>query len=81
MDIYKNIYTHTHTHNGHAVAKGVRPSGLRRWRKAPVRNGVGSNPTVVSKCAPVARALSRYHHHLNGAMHVFRPQMDRRTFI
>ena len=23
------------------------PSGLRRWLKAPVRKGVGSNPTAV----------------------------------
>ena len=26
----------------------VWPSGLRRWLKAPVRKGVGSNPTVVN---------------------------------
>ena len=25
----------------------VWPSGLRRWLKAPVRKGVGSNPTAV----------------------------------
>ena len=31
-----------------AVApKTVWPSGLRRWLKAPVRKGVGSNPTAV----------------------------------
>ena len=24
------------------------PSGLRRWLQAPVRKGVGSNPTAVS---------------------------------
>ena len=24
------------------------PSGLRRWLQAPVRKGVGSNPTVVT---------------------------------
>ena len=30
-----------------AFAKTVWPSGLRRWLKAPVRKGVGSNPTAV----------------------------------
>ena len=29
------------------VDKTVWPSGLRRWLKAPVRKGVGSNPTAV----------------------------------
>ncbi len=29
------------------VSKTVWPSGLRRWLKAPVRKGVGSNPTAV----------------------------------
>ena len=28
--------------------KTVWPSGLRRWLQAPVRKGVGSNPTAVS---------------------------------
>ena len=28
--------------------KTVWPSGLRRWLKAPVRKGVGSNPTAVT---------------------------------
>ena len=28
----------------------VWPSGLRRWLQAPVRKGVGSNPTAVSLC-------------------------------
>jgi hypothetical protein len=28
-------------------ATTVWPSGLRRWLKAPVRKGVGSNPTAV----------------------------------
>ena len=28
-------------------SKTVWPSGLRRWLKAPVRKGVGSNPTGV----------------------------------
>ena len=27
----------------------VWPSGLRRWLKAPVRKGVGSNPTAVNQ--------------------------------
>ena len=27
--------------------KTVWPSGLRRWLQAPVRKGVGSNPTAV----------------------------------
>ena len=36
----------------HACARGrpfetVWPSGLRRWLQAPVRKGVGSNPTAV----------------------------------
>ena len=29
------------------LLKTVWPSGLRRWLKAPVRKGVGSNPTAV----------------------------------
>ena len=29
------------------IIKTVWPSGLRRWLKAPVRKGVGSNPTAV----------------------------------
>ena len=28
----------------------VWPSGLRRWLQAPVRKGVGSNPTAVTSC-------------------------------
>ena len=33
------------------VGKTLWPSGLRRWLKAPVRKGVGSNPTgVTSHC-------------------------------
>ena len=31
-----------------AVRMTVWPSGLRRWLKAPVRKGVGSNPTAVT---------------------------------
>ena len=29
----------------------VWPSGLRRWLQAPVRKGVGSNPTAVTRIA------------------------------
>ena len=29
------------------ILKTLWPSGLRRWLKAPVRKGVGSNPTGV----------------------------------
>ena len=36
---------------GH-VSKTVWPSGLRRWLQAPVRKGVGSNPTAVIFAAP-----------------------------
>ena len=32
---------------GAAASKTVWPSGLRRWLQAPVRKGVGSNPTAV----------------------------------
>jgi hypothetical protein len=45
--------------------KTVWPSGLRRWLKAPVRKGVGSNPTAVisyiitSTCACIALAGRR----------------------
>ena len=31
--------------------KTLWPSGLRRWLQAPVRKGVGSNPTGVTFCA------------------------------
>ena len=39
-------------------AKTLWPSGLRRWLKAPVRKGVGSNPTGVmfKTCASKAAA-------------------------
>ena len=33
-------------------AETVWPSGLRRWLKAPVRKGVGSNPTAVTSSHP-----------------------------
>ena len=32
------------------LGKTVWPSGLRRWLQAPVRKGVGSNPTAVICC-------------------------------
>ena len=32
------------------LAGTVFPSGLRRWLQAPVRKGVGSNPTAVTLC-------------------------------
>ena len=32
------------------LAGTVWPSGLRRWLQAPVRKGVGSNPTAVTLC-------------------------------
>ena len=32
----------------HAFDRTVWPSGLRRWLQAPVRKGVGSNPTAVT---------------------------------
>ena len=31
-----------------SIFKTVWPSGLRRWLQAPVRKGVGSNPTAVT---------------------------------
>ena len=51
-----------------AFAKTVWPSGLRRWLKAPVRKGVGSNPTAVIRalwqqvCGPLQRdrALTKH---------------------
>ena len=35
---------------GCLVSMTVWPSGLRRWLQAPVRKGVGSNPTAVRSC-------------------------------
>ena len=37
-----------------SCAETVWPSGLRRWLKAPVRKGVGSNPTAVIYALRVA---------------------------
>ena len=41
----------------------VWPSGLRRWLQAPVRKGVGSNPTAVILCnrGVLHAALLRVH--------------------
>ena len=35
---------------GCLVSMTVWPGGLRRWLKAPLRKGVGSNPTAVRSC-------------------------------
>ena len=40
--------------------KTVWPSGLRRWLKAPVRKGVGSNPTAVTRLCRAA-STRRWH--------------------
>ena len=40
----------------------VWPSGLRRWLQAPVRKGVGSNPTAVS-AVRTARSYSVLDHY------------------
>ena len=45
-----------------AFAKTVWPSGLRRWLKAPVRKGVGSNPTAVI-CRNMLEMLRSCWHH------------------
>ena len=37
--------------------KTVWPSGLRRWLQAPVRKGVGSNPTAVTFTPPQIQDL------------------------
>ena len=39
----------------------VLPSGLRRWLQAPVRKGVGSNPTAVTKADLAMDAGSTEH--------------------
>ena len=56
-----------------ATCKTLWPSGLRRWLKAPVRKGVGSNPTgvtsfrivrifvLVSECHPPPNLLDPAH--------------------
>ena len=37
-----------HVNATYVLCKTVWPSGLRRWLQAPVRKGVGSNPTAVT---------------------------------
>ena len=48
--------------NGNSILDGIQyhfgawtvwPSGLRRWLQAPVRKGVGSNPTAVTFDRPI----------------------------
>ena len=43
------------------LRKTVWPSGLRRWLKAPLRKGVGSNPAAVILPSPaiVSRRMSK----------------------
>ena len=42
------MYSYMNTCMIDATNMTVWPSGLRRWLKAPVRKGVGSNPTAVN---------------------------------
>ena len=37
----------------------VWPSGLRRWLQAPVRKGVGSNPTAVTFSKKIYRIIAK----------------------
>ena len=46
-----------------STSKTVWPSGLRRWLKAPVRKGVGSNPTAVIPDRPWVEAVGANQHH------------------
>ena len=39
----------------------VWPSGLRRWLQAPVRKGVGSNPTAVISAAQLLHTVCHHH--------------------
>ena len=41
------------------------PSGLRRWLQAPVRKGVGSNPTAVIFCRRLALHAALLLLHIN----------------
>ena len=45
----------------HVFPLTVWPSGLRRWLQAPVRKGVGSNPTAVTCIVKPATAASSAH--------------------
>ena len=44
----KGAFRGTIRERAFSYAETVWPSGLRRWLKAPVRKGVGSNPTAVT---------------------------------
>ena len=46
------------TANRSLAAWTVWPSGLRRWLQAPVRKGVGSNPTAVMPIAALDCGMS-----------------------
>ena len=52
----------------------VWPSGLRRWLQAPVRKGVGSNPTAVSSlqqsCVAVSPTTELNQHSCQNVAHV-----------
>ena len=52
----------------------VWPSGLRRWLQAPVRKGVGSNPTAVSSlqqsCVAVSPTTKLNQHFCQNVAHV-----------
>ena len=57
-----------------ALNMTVWPSGLRRWLQAPVRKGVGSNPTAVSslqqRCAAVSLPTKLHQHFGQNVAHV-----------
>lgn len=49
----------------------VWPSGLRRWLQAPVRKGVGSNPTAVTLVAvAMVRAILQWMREYHAARHL-----------
>ena len=48
-----------------SIFKTVWPSGLRRWLQAPVRKGVGSNPTAVTLASKNADICSFQNLHTN----------------
>ena len=63
---------HFNSNRNPFLNKIVWPSGLRRWLKAPVRKGIGSNPTAVSfaqciKLGPRDEAKSN-NHSISGRM-------------
>ena len=55
--------------------KTVWPSGLRRWLQAPVRKGVGSNPTAVMLSAQCTHTRPANHAVNNAASPVCRPPL------